>query len=180
MKSIYFSKVVKFVFSGVFLCFSVSISAQDGDKYSGDFWSRVQYGGGLGLSIGSDYTDITIAPSAIYNFNQYFAAGIGLTGSYVKVKNFYSSYIYGGSIIGIFTPFQQLQLSTELEQVRVNNEFDLGMNPNVQNNFWNTALYLGAGYNTGNVTIGVRYNVLFDKEKYVYSEAFMPFVRVYF
>jgi hypothetical protein len=31
-----------------------------------------------------------------------------------------------------------------------------------------------------NVTIGARYNVLFDKDKNVYGEAFMPFVRVFF
>ena len=27
---------------------------------------------------GSGYTDISIAPSAIYNFNEYFATGVGL------------------------------------------------------------------------------------------------------
>jgi hypothetical protein len=46
--------------------------------------------------------------------------------------------------------------------------------------FWNTGLFLGAGYRAQNVTIGARYNVLFDKDKSVYSDALMPFVRVYF
>jgi hypothetical protein len=41
-------------------------------------------------------------------------------------------------------------------------------------------LFLGAGYNTGNVVLGVRYNVLFNENDYVYSDAFMPFIRVYF
>jgi len=39
---------------------------------------------------------------------------------------------------------------------------------------------LGAGYRTGNVTMGVRYNVLQDDSKNVYSDALMPFVRFYF
>ena len=70
-----------------------------------------------------------------------------------------------------------LPARVELEELRVNQEFtqiDYGRN------FWNTALYLGLGYHTDNVTVGVRYNVLYDADDFVYSEAFMPFVRVYF
>jgi hypothetical protein len=89
----------------------------------------------------------------------------------------YISYIYGGSLIGLVNPIEKIQLSAELEQLRVNQEFP---DFDGKNNFWNTALYLGAGYYTGNVTIGVRYNVLFNKNDLVYSEAFMPFVRIYF
>ena len=46
-------------------------------------------------------------------------------------------------------------------------------------NFWNTALYLGAGYRTRNVTIGFRYDVLHDNNS-LYNDPFMPFIRVYF
>ena len=149
-------------------------------KPENEFWKKVQFGGGFGLSVGSGYTDISIAPSAIYNFNDVFAAGVGLQGSYVKVKDrdaTYNSYIYGGSLIGLVTPIEEVQLSVELEQLRVNQEFT---DFKIKNNFWNTALYLGAGYYTGNVTIGVRYNVLYKKNELVYSEAFMPFIRIYF
>jgi hypothetical protein len=38
---------------------------------SGNFWQNVQFGGGVGLGFGSNYTDISFAPSAIYNFNEY-------------------------------------------------------------------------------------------------------------
>jgi hypothetical protein len=37
----------------------------------------VQFGGGVGLGFGSNYTDISLAPSAIYNFNEYVALGLG-------------------------------------------------------------------------------------------------------
>jgi hypothetical protein len=40
-------------------------------KSSGNFWQNVQFGGGVGLGFGSNYTDISLAPSAIYNFNEY-------------------------------------------------------------------------------------------------------------
>jgi hypothetical protein len=67
----------------------------------------------------------------------------------------------------------------ELEQVRVNTTLNTIPN-SIKNNFWNTGLYFGAGYRTGNITAGLRYNVLFDKDKSVYSDALMPFVRVSF
>lgn len=143
------------------------------------FWSRVQFGGGLGLGIGGGYTDITVAPSAIYNFNQYVALGAGLQTSYIKVKNEYSNLIYGASVIGLFNPIEEIQLSLEVEQVRVNTTFE-AMPNDIKRNFWNTGLFVGAGYRTENVTIGARYNLLFDRDKSVYSDALMPFVRVYF
>jgi len=41
-------------------------------------------------------------------------------------------------------------------------------------------LFLGAGYNSGSVTVGVRYNVLYKSKDMVYGSPFMPFIRVYF
>lgn len=168
----------KFVFLTILFGFSSVISAQQ--KAGNDFWKNVQFGGGLGLSVGSGFTNIAVAPTAIYNFNEVFAAGVGLQGSYVKVDDRdirYKSYIYGGSLIGLVNPIEQFQLSAELEQLRINQEFT---GTTLKNNFWNTALFLGAGYYTGNVTVGVRYNVLFNRDDLVYNEAVMPFVRVFF
>ncbi len=141
------------------------------------FWQDVQFGGGLGLGIGNGFTNISVAPSAIYNFNQYVSAGLGLQYSYLKQKNFFSSSQYGGSIIGLVNPMEEIQLSLELEQLRVNVDYE---DVTISDDFWNTALFIGAGYRMENVTIGARYNVLFDDDKNVYGDAFMPFVRVYF
>lgn len=144
-----------------------------------DFWRHVQFGGGLGVSIGSGYTDITVSPSAIYNFNSVFALGTSLQFGYVSSKNYYTSTIYGASLIGLVNPIPEIQLSAELEEVNVDTKYKY-VNGNISDNFWNTSLYLGAGYRTGNVTIGARYNVLFNENKNYYNDAFMPFVRVYF
>lgn len=146
--------------------------AQDANGIS----DKVHFGGSLGLNIGSGFTNIVVAPSVIYDVNNYFSAGVGLQGSYVKWKNNFESYIYGASLIGLVNPIEQIQLSAELEQLRVNTVYE----NNFKDNFWNTALFLGAGFRTNNVTLGVRYNVLFDDKKSVYNEAFMPFIRVYF
>jgi hypothetical protein len=146
---------------------------------TGAFWEHVQFGGGFGLSIGNEFTDITIAPSAIYNFNEHFALGTGLQYSNLKQKNYYSSNLYGGSLIGLYSPVEEIQFSLELEEVNVNNKYDQ-LGASWKQSFWNTGLYVGGGYREGGVTIGARYNVLFDKNKDIYGSAFMPFVRVYF
>ena len=172
------TKTLTFLFF-ISLSFSISAQVATPPKAKSDFWNKVQIGGGLGLSDGSGFTDITIAPSAIYNFNQYVSLGTGLQASFVSSKGNYSSTILGGSLITLFNPIEQIQLSAELEEMNVSTKYEL-VGSNVKDNFWNTALYLGAGYRAQNVTIGARYNVLFDKDKSVYSDALMPFVRVYF
>ena len=167
----------------LFLIFtSVQIFAQFSSqiKSKSDFWNHVKFGGGFGLSIGSGFTDVTVAPSAIYNFNHYVSLGAGLQGSIVSQKDYYSSGIYGASIITLFNPIEEAQLSLELEQVRVNNTYRNPTTGTLKDNFWNTGLFVGAGYRVDNMTIGMRYNVLFNKDKNVYSDALMPFIRVYF
>ena len=168
--------------SVIFLMTSALFYAQETQlpkAKTGQFWEHVQFGGGLGLAIGNDYTDITVAPSAIYNFNDHFAFGTGLQYSRLKQKNYYSSDVYGGSLIGLYNPIEEIQFSLELEEVNVNNQYmDLG--GNLKQSFWNTGLFVGAGYQEGNVTIGARFNVLFDQDKNVYGDAFMPVVRAYF
>lgn len=146
-------------------------------KMQNQFWKNVQFGGGIGLGFGSGYTDISLAPSAIYNFNEYVALGVGAQYKYLKQKDYYASHLYGGSVIGLFNPIPEIQLSAELEQLRVNVNLD-GSNSNSQD-YWNTGLFIGAGYRSGNATIGGRYNVLTDKNN-IYGSAFMPFIRVYF
>ena len=175
------------VFTSI-LSIATSVAQENVAKSKSDFWERVQFGGGVGASFGNGYTDVSLAPGAIYNLNRYVSLGVGLQGSYVKVKgdyysddlNNYKSWIYGGSLLGLFNPIEQVQLSAELEQVRVNTTFSYSGTPDIQDNFWNTALFLGVGYRSQNVTVGIRYNVLYDRDKSVYAEPFMSFVRAYF
>ena len=167
----------KTVFLIFFLLFSASFYAQNNSlpKAKSDFWKDVRFGGALGLGIGNGFTNIVVAPSAIYNFNQYVSAGVGVQYSYLEQRNLFSSSMYGGSVIGLFNPIPEVQFSVEVEQLRVNVDYQ-----DITDDFWNTGLFLGGGYRTNNVTIGARYNVLFDKDRNVYGDAFMPFVRVFF
>ncbi|MGB3774574.1 MAG: hypothetical protein WA951_04900 [Leeuwenhoekiella sp.] len=143
-----------------------------------DFWDRVSYGGNLGLNFGNGYFSGSISPSAIYEFNPYFSAGPGLSFSYVK-DDFYKATLVGGSVIALVNPYRYIQFSAEIEELYVSQEI-LGFGNNRSRDFWNTALFLGLGYRNGPLTIGVRYNVLFDEEDRVYTEPFQPFVRIYF
>jgi hypothetical protein len=170
------------LFTFVFLfSFKSEIFAQENQemKTKSDFWQRVQFGGGLGLGFGNGYADIMVAPNAIYNFNNYFSAGLGAQYSYVKQRDIFTSNIYGGSVIALSHPIREIQISTELEQLRVNSRFET-VNGTATRDFWNTALFVGAGYRNENVIIGLRYNVLHKDRDYMYVDALMPFVRVFF
>ncbi|NND61952.1 MAG: hypothetical protein HKN48_02035 [Flavobacteriaceae bacterium] len=163
------------IFSLFLFALSPAIMAQDEQR---NFWSKVRFGGGLGLNFGNGFTSITVAPSAIYDVDEFFSVGPGLIYSYQKIDNFKSS-LYGGSVIALVNPIREIQISAELEQLRVNQRNELVVG-SIENNFWNTALFLGAGYRASGVTIGIRYNVLFQDDDGVYADAWSPFVRVYF
>lgn len=171
------SKSILAILSLLFCCGLFAQEQTNMPTQQNDFWRKVQYGGGIGMNFGSGYTDIAISPSAIYNINSIFAVGTALQFGYVSAKNDYTSFLYGASLIGLINPVPQVQLSVELEEIYVNTDYKYY---DVSDSFWNTALYLGAGYRTGNITVGIRYDVLFNKNRSYYSDAFMPFVRVYF
>lgn len=168
--------------TGFFFTMTTTTQAQEiTTKPKSEFWSKVRFGGGLGLNFGRNNTNITVAPSALYQPNQYVAFGPGLNYTYQKFGDFKTTLV-GASAIVISNPLDFLQLSGEFEQLRVFQSVS-GL-PDIPNS-WNTALFLGAGYrlNVGGNSlgaIGIRYNVLFDDNDSVYADAWQPFVRVYF
>lgn len=163
----------------LFLSLFTTVAAQ-GPTYTtqqpSNFWKNVQFGGGIGLNFSSGYTDLFLAPSAIYNFNPTVALGAGLNLNYVSSNNYYSSFVYGISTIVLINPIPEIQFSVGLNESRVNYQEE-GFS-NYSEDYWDTSLIIGAGYRTGNVTIGVGYNVL-QNDRYD-SEPFVPFVRAYF
>ncbi len=163
----------------LFLSLFTTVAAQ-GPTYTtqqpSNFWKNVQFGGGIGLNFSSGYTDLFLAPSAIYNFNPTVALGAGLNLNYVSSNNYYSSFVYGISTIVLINPIPEIQFSVGLNESRVNYQEE-GFS-NYSEDYWDTSLIIGAGYRTGNVTIGIGYNVL-QNDRYD-TEPFVPFVRAYF
>ncbi|MCL5127527.1 alpha-ketoglutarate decarboxylase [Algibacter sp. L4_22] len=164
----------------VFLIFFISMINQSySQNFKSDFWEHVRYGGGIGLNFGDEFFSGTLAPNAVYEFNKSFSLGLGINGTYNSQKNIYKSTILGGSLIGYYNPINEIQISAEFEELNVNRRYNVNLNrPN--ENYWIPALYFGAGYRNGNVTFGIRYDVLYDTDKSIYSQAWAPFVRFYF
>lgn len=170
------SKKTNTVFAIIFSLFTTSVMAQD---KSSDFWNHVRFGGGIGLSFGDGFFSGTIAPSAIYEFNEQIALGLGLNGTYNKQENFYKSTVIGGSLISLFNPIQEIQLSAEFEELNVSRSWESNLGIEDQN-YWYPALFLGAGYRSRNITFGMRYDVLYQRDKSIYADPWAPFFRVYF
>jgi hypothetical protein len=89
----------------------------------------------------------------------------------------YSSNIYGASLIGVVNPIPEAQLSVDFEHFYVNRNFHGG---GVDDDYYVPALFLGAGYQQGNVVFGIRYDVLFDGRRSIFADDIQPFVRVMF
>ncbi|WP_246277466.1 alpha-ketoglutarate decarboxylase [Winogradskyella ursingii] len=168
---------ITLIMVGFFTAFSFS---QNNNFEQNDFWDNVQFGGGIGLNFGDGFFSGTLAPNAIYRFNPYVATGIGLNFTYSSQRDVFNSTVFGGSVLGLFNPIREIQLSTEFEQLHVSRNFDEQFATNLDDNYWYPAIFLGVGYTSRNVTVGIRYDILYDEDRSIYTDPWMPFVRFYF
>jgi hypothetical protein len=160
---------------------SANIIAQDIKPPQGkgnDFWESVRFGGSLGLNFGNKGFTGIIAPSAIYDFNEILSTGIGLNAAYAKQDEFKTTSL-GGSVITLISPVRFLELSAEFQELNIHRKYEF-TDFRLEENYWVPALFAGIGYRTGNVTAGLRYDLLYDDKKSFYSSALMPFVSIYF
>lgn len=148
-------------------------------QHPDEFWDHVRFGGGIGLSFGDGFFSGTLAPSAIYQFNQQFATGVALSGTYNSLRNNYNSTIVGASVLGLYNPIKEIQLSVEFEELYVTRDYKRDLY-RARESYWYPGLFVGIGISAANVTIGIRYDVLYDNKRSIYANAYAPFVRVYF
>jgi len=175
------TEMKKTIISSFVMCLFVASSfSQNSTDNKSDFWENVRYGGGIGLNLGNGFFSGALAPNAIYTFNTYVSAGVGLNFQYSSQRDVFKSTVLGASAIGLFSPYQNLQVSTEFEQLHVSRNFDEQFVNNADDEYWYPALFLGLGYRSGNVTFGVRYDVLYDEGTSIQNQAWMPFVRFWF
>lgn len=160
----------------LFLLATFLCNAQQSDPHP--FWGKVRYGGGLGLGFGNNSFNLQLAPSAIYEANTYYATGLGLQLNYSKFRE--DKFLgYGASWMNFFNPVPMIQLSTELEQWRVNLSND-SFGSTIEDNYWLTSLFVGVGYRSNGITFGIRYDVLYDEDRSIYADPWIPFVRFFF
>ncbi|MDH7445499.1 hypothetical protein [Aquimarina sp. 2201CG14-23] len=160
------------------LVFLIFFSLQKSYSQDENFWSHVRFGGNIGIGFTDNTFNGVIAPSAIYDFNNQFSMGFGLNFGYTDSQDFTATN-YGASLITLYNPFPELQLSAEFEQMGVSTSFEIE-GENLDDSYWYPALFIGAGYRIGFVSIGLRYDVLYDENKSIYASAYAPFVRVFF
>ncbi|GAA4276828.1 alpha-ketoglutarate decarboxylase [Aquimarina mytili] len=164
------------------LLFLVFFSLQKG--YSQSDEPGIKFGGSLNVGFTNNRLNIAIAPAAIYQFNEWFGGGVGLNFGYSSFENDAlnqesTSTNYGGSVITLFSPFPELQLSAEFEEMGVSRTTKIA-GEKFTDDYWYPALFVGAGYRTGPVSVGLRYDLLYDDQKSIYGSAYAPFVRVFF
>lgn len=141
------------------------------------FQKHWSFGGNLGFSFWNNGTSILLGPKAYYNFSPIFLAGFGLSYMYSEYKsdfNGYHSNSFGGSVMAAVRPIDFIQISVEYEGLQTN------YSGFYTDKYFNNALYLGLSFITGPVSIGIRYDVLYDNERSLYSSAWNPFVGFYF
>ena len=177
MKICKLSKLKHVLLLTLVIGFSLQSFSQE-DTQKSEFWKHVRFGGAVGLNFGDRFFSATLAPSAIYDFNNQFSLGVGLNGTYNKQRDVFKSTILGASIISLYNPVNQLQVSGEFEYLNVNQKFD--NNALQDRNYWVPALYMGLGYSTNNITLGIRYDVLYDRDKSINLDPWAPFIRVFF
>ena len=149
-------------------------------KEKSEFWNKVRFGGGLGLDFSNNRTSLNIAPTAIYQLNNRFYSGAGIHFGYSSFKeNNAKQFNYGLSLINLYNPIDKLQLSGELEYTFVNESFRVS-GEKFTRDFNFPSIFIGAGYNFGNFSAGLRYDLLFNEDKSIYNSALMPFARVFF
>lgn len=174
-------KIHKLLFISL-LClglFTTQSYAQDAPRAKSPFWEHVQFGGGLGLNFGSGFFAGNIAPVGVYKFNNYVSTGVGLNFAYASERDFYESFIVGGSLMVFLNPIREIQMSIEFQESYVNRTFD-NRTLFADEKYWVPALFLGLGYTANNVTFGIQYDVLYDRNRSIYADSWFPFIRVLF
>jgi len=94
---------------------------------------------------------------------------------YSEVSDF-STNVYGASLISLYQiPKVNIQLSTDLEYYFAKQTDSFG---SYSRNF--PALHIGVAYNQGRFAVGVRYDILYDKNKSIFASPFTLIIRFYF
>jgi len=164
---------------GLIIFVNFNLTGQNSELAPHRFIDDVRFGGGINIGLGNSYSTFAISPSAIYDFSNEFSAGLSVTYVYVKNKSIQNSTtnLCGGSVLALFRPINNIQISTEFENLKINQKYSF----QTEISQWQTALYFGLEYVTGNIAMGLRYDVLYDKVTNITSSsALNPVFRVYF
>ena len=162
----------------LFIFINTNLFSQNSDLAPHRFMDDVRFGGGINIGVGNSHSFFTISPSVLYDFSEQFSTGLSFKYMYFKNKSIAqrTTNLYGGSIISLYRPSPNIQLSGEYERLK---KSDRQVFQDVVS-LWQSALFIGVEYITGNIAIGLRYDVLYEKTNLIYPSALSPVFRVYF
>jgi hypothetical protein len=158
----------RLLFTITVLCFAGVASAQ----YRSGGNDKVYFGGGFGLSIGTDVTSISASPLVGYRITDPFSVGMQVTYQYVNNKNYDLAFNNYG--VAPFARFQVDKYFAHAEFEHLNFEYATGfLTPDgdfeTARDGYNS-LWLGGGYTEGGFFILALYNVLYDE-----TDQFQPY-----
>lgn len=154
-----------------------SVAKQKVDTVTVKEPKKLNFGMGFGLNFVGG-TNIGLSPSLTYNVSNKVAFGLGLQFNYLSLKDIQSTTTYGATTFFNYRPSQKIMTLLEFAQLRVSTKSDID---DSERKFWDSALFVGAGFNvTKKITIGAKYNLLYDEDESVYSSAIIPFVNISF
>jgi long-subunit fatty acid transport protein len=140
---------------------------------------KLKFGCGFGLNFVGG-TSLSLSPNLTYKISDKISAGAGLQGSYNAIKNLQNTTTFGANVLGFYNPNKSIQTILEFAQLRVNTKTEINSTTST-NSFWDSALFVGCGYNiTKKFTIGAKYNLLYKEDESVYTSAIIPFVTISF
>lgn len=139
--------------------------------------TKLKFGCGFGLNFVGG-TNISLSPNLTFRVNEKIFVTGGIQGSYAAIKNIQSTITYGASILGQFNPSKKILTTLEFTQLRVSTNTVAG---DITKNYWDSALFIGAGLNvTNKISVGVKYNLLYKEGVSIYTSPIIPFVNITF
>lgn len=138
---------------------------------------NLKFGLGFGLNFVGG-TNISLAPNLVYFLSDRVNIGAGLQGSYTAIKDVQKTTTLGGNLIFQYQPARRFTTLAELVLLNVDTKFETD---NTEENFLDTAIFLGAGVNiTDKILVGAKVNLLYDEDESVYTSPVLPFVNIVF
>ena len=121
---------------------------------------------------------MNLSPNLTYRINERMSAGAGVLFNYNAVKNLQTTTTVGANLIYYYFPVAKLLTTAEFAEMYVSRKNKV---TDFKDDFWDSALFVGAGYQiTPKISVGAKYNLLYKKDKSVYSSPLVPFVNVNF
>jgi long-subunit fatty acid transport protein len=140
---------------------------------------KLKFGVGFGMSFVGG-TNVSLAPTLSYPLSQKVSVAAGVQASYTSIKDLQNTFTFGGSVMTLYTPVKILSLLAEFTQLNVTTEKEVE-DVTSKDSYWDSALFLGGGINiTEKISVGAKYNLLYDEDESVYTSPVIPFVNITF